>query len=258
MKKFLSFSSNLLLLTFVTLSLMTAGAQASSECSSLFQSTGSTPTETKYIKLEPGQQIWGKYTCKACQSLVIARPGKNGEQGCRNCGSPHSGEEYSPPETVERDGKLYLVEPGNLITSVDPSSKYASSGKVWKCGFCQGTNFNYMLSCDTCGGAKTGFDAPADFSLGEPKDFPKDEFAAGASKPTKIESAEQMVQRAKAIDVQQPGSPKSFLRTRAGALLMSAAAVGVSGFIWWGTETYTLPAQVTSISAETAYVFLPR
>ena len=35
---------------------------------------------------------------------------------------------------------------------------------------------------------------------------------------------------------------------------MSATAVGASGFIWWGTQTYTAPGTVTRIANETALV----
>lgn len=35
---------------------------------------------------------------------------------------------------------------------------------------------------------------------------------------------------------------------------MSAAATGALGFVWWGTQSYTLPATVSRIEGDTAYI----
>lgn len=229
-------------------------------CQDLFVPVNGQTGPAREVRLEPGEQVWGYFGCKACGDLkVSARPNSYKTQECPNCGTKPKPEDFVPPETVERNGRLFLLEPSNLIRESDGTAYLARSGRGWTCGFCTGINFQVSLNCTGCGAEKpttipAGAIASPDVrsvNSGRGQTAAEISAASGLS----ITSAASLVESARSLNVHQNGAVrKSFLRTKAGALLMSATAVGASGFIWWGTQTYTAPGTVTRIANETALV----
>ncbi len=229
-------------------------------CEDLFVPVGGQSGSVREVRLEPGEQVWGTFACKACGDLkVSARPNKNKTQECPNCGTKPQPADFVPPETVERGGKLFLLEPSDLIREADGTAYLARSGRGWTCGFGTGINFQVSINCTGCGAEKPTTIAPNAaaspdvrfVNSGRAQTAEQISAASGLS----ITSAASLVEKAKSINVHQNGAVrKSFLRTKAGALLMSATAAGTAGFIWWGTQTYTAPGTVIQVANETALV----
>ena len=246
-------------LIFSVLTVFTSNANAMT-CDDLFIPVGGKSTPSREVRLEPGDDVWGYYGCKACGDLkVSARPNSNKVQECPNCGTRPKPADFVPPETVERGGKLFLLEPGDLIREADGTAYLARSGRGWTCAFCTGINFQVKINCTGCGAEKpttipAGATAAPEarfVNSGRSQTAEQIAVASGLS----ITSASSLVDTARSLNVHQNDAvKKSFLRTKAGALLMSATSVGAAGFIWWGTQTYTAPGTVCKIMNETALV----
>ncbi|MBL7688260.1 MAG: hypothetical protein JNJ49_09505, partial [Bdellovibrionaceae bacterium] len=81
-------------------------AMSSAEANSCYDIFAGTTSKRGYreVRLEPGDQVWGYYSCKSCSAQVSAKPNKYKRQECPNCGTAHSNEAYARPETIEHNG----------------------------------------------------------------------------------------------------------------------------------------------------------
>jgi hypothetical protein len=218
------------------------------------------------------------YECKQCgdlgnKRLVSLRPNSQGRQECPDCGKPHSKDDQNEPRILpehftDSDGRIHLIYTEALARDGDATKKHAGSGKHWTCEFCNSSAFQTMVSCPGCGAGKPSLLTPGRFrqyTEANPADpitgFPLgvSSVAPSVAMASQAVSQGQPITTAKGVgpirtlDLQSLTRPK-FLRTRTGMMLMSAAATGALGFVWWGTESYTLPATVSRIDGNTAYI----
>lgn len=248
-------------------------------------SDGKVPSGRIEVILKPGDAVWHMYECKQCgdlgnKRLVSLRPNANGRQECPDCGKPHSKDDQLEPRILpehftDSSGRIHLIYTEALARDGDPTKKYAESGKHWTCEYCNSSAFQTMASCPGCGAGKPSLLTPGRFknyAEANPAD-PVTGFPLGISSGTQTASfATQATAAAtmavasgqpittargvgpiRSVDLQSKVRP-SFLRTRTGMMLMSAAATGALGFVWWGTQSYTLPATVSRIEGDTAYI----
>lgn len=264
-------------LIFVALIFATPIAEAN-QCDSAFiniPSDGKVPAGRLEVVLQPGDTVWHMYQCKQCDSLASMRPNSNGRQECPSCGKPHSKNDQSEPRILpehftDSSGRIHLIYTESLIRQGDGSKKYADSGAHWTCSYCDSSAFQIMASCPGCGAGKPSLmtpgrfqkyaeSNPADPITGVPLDGGSPAAAQAVAMAATAVAQGQPITTARgvgpirSVNVQQSNRP-NFLRTRSGMMLMSAAATGALGFVWWGTQSYTLPASVTRLEGDTAYI----
>lgn len=227
------------------------------------------------VVLQPGDTVWHMYQCKQCDNLASMRPNSNGRQQCPSCGKPHSKDNQAEPRILpehftDSDGRIHLIYTESLIRSGDGTKKYADSGAHWTCSYCDSSAFQIMASCPGCGAGKPTLMTPGRFknyAEANPADpvtgVPLSTGSTAASHAMAMASAAvaqgkpitsaRGIGPVRSVSLQQSSRP-SFLRTRGGMMLVSAAATGALGFVWWGTQSYTLPATVTRLDGDTAYI----
>ncbi|MBL7688749.1 MAG: hypothetical protein JNJ49_12005, partial [Bdellovibrionaceae bacterium] len=159
-------------------------------------------------------------------------------------------------ETIEHNGKLYLLEPNDLIKEGDPTGALARSGVGWTCSFCSSSNFQIQPTCTGCGAPKS---ETSTASTAREALIPDASSLSSENKPAitvtspsaRISSA---VSSDAAIHLQRPAATSSFIRTKLGMALLSGGAAGLTGVVWWGSQAYSIQGQVTSIQGNTAFV----
>ncbi|MBN8539844.1 MAG: hypothetical protein J0L82_05620 [Deltaproteobacteria bacterium] len=272
---------------FISSSGLSPNHAAASECDdqsfTVIPSDGKVPSGRIEVILKPGDDVWHMYECKQCRDggekrIVSLRPNANGSQECPNCGKPHSKDDRLEPRILpdhftDAAGRIHLIYTEALARDGDATKKYARSGKHWTCEYCNSSAFQTMVSCPRCGAGNPSLLTPGRFrkyAEANPAD-PITGFPLGAASKVSsaaapsAEMASQAVSQGqpitsakgvgpiRSVDLQSSTRP-NFLKTKTGMMLMSAAATGALGYVWWGTQSYTLPATVSSIDGNTAYI----
>lgn len=159
--------SRFLLLAFLFLQIFAvsgSSASAGMACFEMFKSTGSSAStvapvalaepvsvmQSQPIHLKDGDTYWGLYDCKSCGRTNTMQPSTQGRIQCVGCGTPHTGEKYREPAVFEKDGQLWLVDPGQLSRS-QQEDYLAKNKDLMGCPFCGNTDFKLGVSCAGCG-----------------------------------------------------------------------------------------------------------
>ncbi len=106
--------------------------------------------QSQPIHLKDGDTYWGLYDCKSCGKTNTMQPSTQGRIQCVGCGTPHTGEKYREPAIFEKDGALWLVDPGQLSRS-QQEQNLAKGSDLMGCPFCGNVDFKLGVSCAGCG-----------------------------------------------------------------------------------------------------------
>ncbi len=199
-------------------------------------------TEHKNISTEPiltvdGDTYWGYYKCLRCGERTSAKPNIHNDQACYNCGAGHTTEKYSPPALFKKDGNIYLVDPGRLVTS-HAEMELAESGETESCPFCGNSQFQIDTECVTCGARAEN---PSDIKQSM-KELSRGNTSATAKTP-------HMDLSLSSLRETRNRTNKKFFTSVAAVLTVSAAFGTV-----WGFQTYTTEAHVTSFDKKEVVV----
>ncbi len=107
--------------------------------------------QSQPIRLNDGETYWGLYDCKSCGRTNTMKPSVDGRVRCvGGCGTPHTGEQYREPAVFEKDGALWLVDPGQ-ISRTQQEKDLAKNADLMGCPFCGNVDFKLDVSCAGCG-----------------------------------------------------------------------------------------------------------
>lgn len=158
--------SRFLLFAFLFLqvfSMSASSANAGMKCIEMFSRSAATAVvapvalaepvnvmQSQPIHLKDGDTYWGLYDCKSCSRTNTMQPSPQGRIQCVGCGTPHTGEKYREPAVFEKDGALWLVDPGQLSRS-QQEQNLAKGSDLMGCPFCGNVDFKLGVSCAGCG-----------------------------------------------------------------------------------------------------------
>jgi ribosomal protein L37AE/L43A len=211
------------------------------------------PQQAQPIKLKQGETIWGLYDCLSCGNTNSMKPKDDGRIQCVGCGSPHTTEAYRRPALFEKDGSLWLVDPGQ-ISRTQQEKNLAQNGELIGCPFCGNTDFKLSGSCATCGAsAKDPAELRSSLTrLRSGTAMPKSDFGSNlkdfGSKPTDTTSSTST--KRGSVNSSSPENRMTPLRKRvlgmaAGITLAAATTFGTV----WGLSTHSEVGRVVQIES---------
>lgn len=195
------------------------------------------------IRLAQGETFWGLYDCKSCGRTNTMKPNPEGRIQCVGCGVPRTDESYRRPALFEKDGYLWLVDPGQL-SRTQQEKELADNGELIGCPFCGNGDFKLSGSCSSCG-AKAENPSDLRSMLGSLKSGTSS-LGLGSSttsnRRTTVSPRITSLQDGAAPNFLTP-MRKKVLGMAAGITLAAATTLGTV----WGTTTYSEVGRVIDV-----------